>query len=279
VLITPTAKIFSDSRVKESHARMRNKSDNPPPETTQARPALRGIFDPCDWVQLTPAYGRLRSIVGPNNRNTYFNQLTATKFNWYVHEGLLTLGLVASDGTYRVPDAVERQKLTIRVPLNYEEGCSIEPYYEGCWYVWRYDLDRRTTIPSPAARVEAELAPEPAPAVEPTPPAEPRQPAPVPSSPQVEPKSPLEAEPIRRGHPEEYDWGEGIQFMRRELDKRGDPRNPINAVEGWRSDADVARSVAAHIALPNGRAPDFKHTARIIRPELKRWRAEQQSRN
>jgi hypothetical protein len=85
-------------------------------------------------------------------------------------------------------------------------------------------------------------------------------------------------EPARRGHPKEYDWDEGLQFMRRELDERGDPKNPINAVEGWRSDADVARLVAAHVALPDGRQPDPKHTARVIRPELQKWRAEQ-SRN
>ena len=62
--------------------------------------------------------------------------------------------------------------------------------------------------------------------------------------------------------------------MRQELDTRGDPANPINAVEGWRSDADVARLVAAHIAIDD-RPPDLKHTARTIRRELEKWRAEQ----
>jgi hypothetical protein len=151
VLITLTAKIFSGSHTKESHARMRNKTDNPLPETTQAPPA-RLIFDPLKWVALTPAFGRYKSLVGgPNN-------LAATCFDRDVHEELLELALVAPDGTYRVPDAAERQKLTIRVPLNYEEGCSIEPYHEGRWYVLRSDLDKRTTIPSPAARAEAEPA-------------------------------------------------------------------------------------------------------------------------
>jgi hypothetical protein len=85
------------------------------------------------------------------------------------------------------------------------------------------------------------------------------------------PESPL-------GRPEQYDWDEGFQFMRAELDKRGDPRNPINAVKGWRSAADVARLVAAHIAIGD-QQPDFKHTARVIRLELQKWRAEQAERN
>jgi hypothetical protein len=150
---------------------MRNKGDSPPPETTQGWSAPR-IFNPPDWVALTPAFGQYRSD-GPNNLAT--NNLAATCFDRDVHEGLLRLGLVASDGTYREPGAATRQKLNIRVPLNYREGCSIEPYYEGRWYVWRYDLDRRTTIPSTAVRAE-ESMPEPAPATEPSPPGEPKQP-------------------------------------------------------------------------------------------------------
>src|SRR5262249_55608543 len=56
----------------------------------------------------------------------------------------------------RLFDAAERQKLTIRVPLNYEEGCSIEPYYEGHWYVQRSDLEKLTAIPvTPVARAGA----------------------------------------------------------------------------------------------------------------------------
>jgi hypothetical protein len=80
-----------------------------------------------------------------------------------------------------------------------------------------------------------------------------------------------------RGSPATYDWDEGRLFMRQELGGRGDPLDPLNAVDGWRSDADVARAVAAHIAIGD-RQPDLKHTARVIRPELKRWRAEQAER-
>jgi hypothetical protein len=102
-----------------------------------------------------------------------------------------------------------------------------------------------------------------------------REPEPAPPSRQVEPEPP---QPARRGPPEKYDWDEGFQFMRSELDKRGDPKKPINAVKGWRSDADVARLVAAHIAIGD-QQPDHKHTARVIRPKLKEWRAEQAKRN
>jgi hypothetical protein len=123
------------------------------------------------------------------------NSLAATCFNRDVHEELLELGLVAPDGTYRVPNAAIRQELNIRVPLNYREGCSIEPYYEGRWYVWRYDLDRRTTIPSPAARAGAELAPARIPPAEPassealqSPPAEPPQS--LPTEPVLSPSEP-----------------------------------------------------------------------------------------
>ena len=115
-------------------------------------------FDPRDWEQLTPAFGRYRSLVDEPN-NFVANNLAARCFDRNVHNGLLELALVRADGMYRLFDAAERQKLNIRVPLNYREGCGIEPFYAGRWYARRSDLDKLTTIPSPAARVEAELAP------------------------------------------------------------------------------------------------------------------------
>ena len=87
---------------------------------------------------------------------------------------------------------------------------------------------------------------------------------------------PAKLKPARRGPPVQYDWDEGFQFMRRELDKRGDPVDPINAVKGWRSEADVARLVAAHVAIGR-QQPDLKHTERTIRPKLKEWRASKRS--
>jgi hypothetical protein len=86
----------------------------------------------------------------------------------------------------------------------------------------------------------------------------------------------------RRGPPHQYDWDEGFQFMRQQLDRRGDPLLPDNAEAGWRSDADVVRAVADHIALPGEepedppRQPDFRHAKRRVGPELEKWRSEQQ---
>ena len=118
-------------------------------------------FDPRDWEQLTPAFGRLRSMVGAHGPKLIVNNHAAAFFDRCVHKGLLELALVTPDfTTYRRFDAAERQKLTIRAPLNYEEGCSIEPYHEGHWYVRCSDLEKLTAIPViPVARAEAELAP------------------------------------------------------------------------------------------------------------------------
>jgi hypothetical protein len=119
------------------------------------RSAATLIFDPRDLVPLTFAFGRLKSVVAPHGPKLIANIRTARYFDHCVHEGLLGLVLEAPDGTYSMPDAVERRKLHICVPLNYQEGCSIEPYHEGHWHALCSDLDKLTTIP----RAEAELAP------------------------------------------------------------------------------------------------------------------------
>jgi len=145
-------------------------------------------FDPRDWEQLTPAFGRLRSMVGAYGSKLIANNRAAAFFDRCVHKERLELALVAPDLTsYRLFDDAERQKLTIRVPLNYEEGCSIEPYHEGHWYVRRSDLEKLTAIPvTPVARAEAELVPARIPPAEPAsvPPAE---------SPRVEPGRDVDA--------------------------------------------------------------------------------------
>jgi hypothetical protein len=116
-------------------------------------------FDPRDWVQLTPAFGRLKTMVAPTGPKLIANNHAATYFDRCVHEGLLELVLVAPDLTYRRFNAAERQELHICVPLDYAEGCSIAPYYDGHWYVRRSDLEKLTAIPvTPVARAEAELA-------------------------------------------------------------------------------------------------------------------------
>src|SRR5262245_16899269 len=178
-----------------------------------------------------------------------------------------TAGVGAAGARRQHADAVlEDERRTVHAPLIPAEGVRVEPYEAGQHLVGRAGLAKLTSPATPATPADQQRAEE-------------SMPEPAPSSPQVEPEPLPEPEPARRGPPEQYDWDEGFQFMRRELDKRGDPKNPINAVEGWRSDADVARLVAFHIALPGGREPDPKHTARVIRSELKKWRAEQRSRN
>jgi len=143
-------------------------------------------FDPRDWEQLTPAFGLLRSMVGAHGPKLIVNNRAAAFFDRCVHKGRLELALVAPDLTsYRLFDEAERRKLTIRVPLNYEEGCSIEPYYKGHWYARRSNLEELTAIPvTPVARAETERVPAK------TPPAGPAS-APPTESPRVEPVAEL----------------------------------------------------------------------------------------
>jgi hypothetical protein len=115
-------------------------------------------------------------MVGAHGSKLIANNRAATFFDRCVHKGLLELALVAPDLTYRLFDAAERQKLTIRAPFSYEEGCSIAPYHEGRWYVRRSDLEKLTAIPvTPVERAETEFVPAR------TPPAEPAE------TPRVEP--------------------------------------------------------------------------------------------
>jgi hypothetical protein len=169
-------------------------------------------FDPRDWEQLTPAFGRLRSTVGAHGPKLIVNNRAAAFFDRCVHEGRLELALVTPDlTTYRLFDAEERQKLAIRVPLNYEEGCGMEPYYEGYWYVRRSGLEKLTAIPVTPV---AELAPAR------TPPAEPAS-APPAESPRVESSrdvgaadAPVQGTQVKSGgplkdiRPSKEDWAE-----------------------------------------------------------------------
>lgn len=104
---------------------MRNKSDNPPPETTQAPPAS-SIFDPLFWEWLTPAFGRYMTFAG--GRIAGAQNKALDYINRDVHEWQLRLGFRASDGmTIRVPDAVECRELTVKAAPNWEEAVWIEP--------------------------------------------------------------------------------------------------------------------------------------------------------
>jgi hypothetical protein len=49
------------------------------------------------------------------------------------------------------------------------------------------------------------------------------------------------------GHPDEYDWDEGKQFVMQELERRGDPTRPENRTKDWRSKTDIARKLIDHL--------------------------------
>ena len=102
MLITPAAKIFSGSHTKESHARMRNKTDNPPPATTQAPPASpsrhlqpRRFSPPRLGVTLQDEVLQTISLVGGKS------DLGLALINRDLRSGLLELVLVARDGTIK----------------------------------------------------------------------------------------------------------------------------------------------------------------------------------
>jgi hypothetical protein len=97
------------------------------------------------------------------------------------------------------------------------------------------------------------------------------------ATPQRAPKAQSEdVEQSGPGAPEQYHWDDAFKFMRDLLDKRGDPKKPENRVRDWRSNADVARAVMRYLEGEWEEFPDFKHTERVIRPELKNWRKEQE---
>ncbi|MFZ2081641.1 MAG: hypothetical protein WAV38_34330, partial [Xanthobacteraceae bacterium] len=65
----------------------------------------------------------------------------------------------------------------------------------------------------------------------------------------------------RAGRPDDHDWIEGKQYLMKELESRGSPRDPKNHVKGWRSDSDAAKLMCDHLEDLDGKAPD-RSTAR-----------------
>jgi hypothetical protein len=86
----------------------------------------------------------------------------------------------------------------------------------------------------------------------------------------------------RRGAKEQWDWDMAMEYLCGELDKRGDPLDPKEACDGWRSEADAGRLVKTYIVealqahLPEDRRtePDSRTVMRHVGPELDRWRAQ-----
>jgi hypothetical protein len=82
-------------------------------------------------------------------------------------------------------------------------------------------------------------------------------------------------EPTRKGRPLKYDWDDGLQYLRKLLDEKGDPLKPENAGDGWRSDADAGRAVVDYLETDD-RRPDFKNAMKThVGPALKEWRKAQ----
>jgi hypothetical protein len=84
----------------------------------------------------------------------------------------------------------------------------------------------------------------------------------------------LGVERPRAGAKEQYDWPDAGMFMRKLLDERGDPLDPVKAYDSWRADRDVGIAVQAYMLKREGKEPDISTVMKRIRPELKTWRAE-----
>jgi hypothetical protein len=57
------------------------------------------------------------------------------------------------------------------------------------------------------------------------------------------------------------------------MDKRGDPTDPDDQVEGWKTESDLARLIAKHLSNgdPN-KEPDFSLTRKKAKTFIKSWR-------
>ena len=151
VLITLTARIFSGSHTKESHARMRNKTDNPLPETAQAPPAssepaapASPIFHPRDWVPLRDAVLQIISLAGEDR------VLGLAIVNRDLRNGLLEGALVAPDGTMTLLSRTDWEHRTVHAPHNPAEGVGVAPYEPGRYFVSRASLAKLTSPATPA---------------------------------------------------------------------------------------------------------------------------------
>ncbi|MET4242723.1 hypothetical protein [Bradyrhizobium sp. RT10b] len=62
--------------------------------------------------------------------------------------------------------------------------------------------------------------------------------------------------PVQRvGSPELYDWDDIEQFIRREIDKRGDFAKPENRQKGWRSQNDLIEVITDYLERRNESVP------------------------
>jgi hypothetical protein len=79
------------------------------------------------------------------------------------------------------------------------------------------------------------------------------------------------------GRPKESDWGDAEMFAMGLFKTKGDPKNPLHQVEGWRSNSDVAKAVLDYLeklaAKGGDKAPDFNTVRNKVPGWLKKFRA------
>jgi hypothetical protein len=70
--------------------------------------------------------------------------------------------------------------------------------------------------------------------------------------------------------------GGGIPYAQSLWEDRGDPKRPENAMDGWRSDDDIAVLVVSHLEnYDKGHPPsDVKSPEKRLRPVLQRLRTD-----
>lgn len=77
----------------------------------------------------------------------------------------------------------------------------------------------------------------------------------------------------RRGRAPIYDWDDAMNFATGELEKRGDFVDPQNAVDGWRSQADLMRLVITYMAKFNDENEPPESTVKShLKTTIAQWR-------
>ena len=79
--------------------------------------------------------------------------------------------------------------------------------------------------------------------------------------------------PARKGRVPLYDWEDAMNFAKGEFESRGDFNDPLNAEDGWRSQADLARLVISYMAKHNGgKEPSESEVKKHLKDLLERIR-------
>jgi hypothetical protein len=82
----------------------------------------------------------------------------------------------------------------------------------------------------------------------------------------------------KAGRKPKFDWGEVTLFVQRELNRKGDFGDPENAVDGWRSQADLEKLVGDHIKkFEKKPRPAGSTIRRHIVQDIAAWRRIKQS--